>query len=174
MIIKNLTKNFYINLFIIFSIFIIDRITKIYVVSVNGKNSYEDLYSSKFLNIHLIWNEGIAFGLFSFHQNNLYNLLTLIISIIVIVILKMIINSYGIKKYGLMMIFGSSGIVMCPYLPEVFVHFPPPSHPDFVSLPGFEPSLQDPGNIKNSDRDFLSISHISSYHHTLHTSIASH
>ena len=106
MIIKNLTKNFYINLFIIFSIFIIDRITKIYVVSVNGKNSYEDLYSSKFLNIHLIWNEGIAFGLFSFNQNNLYNLLTLIISIIVIVILKMIINSYGIKKYGLMMIFG--------------------------------------------------------------------
>ena len=108
MIIKNLTKNFYINLFIIFSIFIIDRITKIYVIGVNGKNSYEDLYSSKFLNINLIWNEGIAFGLFSFSQNNLYNLLTLIISIIIIVILKMIINSYGIKKYGLMMIFGGA------------------------------------------------------------------
>ena len=108
MIFKNLTKNFYINSFIIFSIFIIDRITKIYVISVNGKNSYEDLYSSKFLNINLIWNEGIAFGLFSFSQNNLYNLLTLIISIIVIVILKMIINSYGIKKYGLMMIFGGA------------------------------------------------------------------
>jgi len=108
MIIKSLTKNFYINLFIIFSIFIIDRITKIYVIGVNGKNSYEDLYSSKFLNINLIWNEGIAFGLFSFSQNNLYNLLTLIISIIIIVILKMIINSYGIKKYGLMMIFGGA------------------------------------------------------------------
>ena len=108
MIIKNLTKNFYINLFIIFLIFIIDRITKIYVIGVNSKNSYEDLYSSKFLNINLIWNEGIAFGLFSFNQNNLYNLLTFIISIIVIVILKMIINSYGIKKYGLMMIFGGA------------------------------------------------------------------
>ena len=108
MIIKNLTKNFYINLFIIFSIFIIDRITKIYVIGINSKNSYEDLYLSKFLNINLIWNEGIAFGLFSFSQNNLYNLLTLIISIIIIVILKMIINSYGIKKYGLMMIFGGA------------------------------------------------------------------
>ena len=108
MIIKNLTKNFYINLFIIFLIFIIDRITKIYVIGVNSKNSYEDLCSSKFLNINLIWNEGIAFGLFSFSQNNLYNLLTLIISIIIIVILKMIINSYGIKKYGLMMIFGGA------------------------------------------------------------------
>ena len=108
MIIKNLTKNFYINLFIIFSIFIIDRITKIYVIGVNGKNSYKDLYSSKFLNINLIWNEGIAFGLFSFSQNNLYNLLTLIISIIIIVILKMILDSQGIKKYGLMMIFGGA------------------------------------------------------------------
>ena len=108
MIIKNLTKNFYINLFIIFSIFIIDRITKIYVISVDSKNSFEELYSSKFLDVNLIWNEGIAFGLFSFNQNNLYNLLTLIISIIVIVILKMIINSYGIKKYGLTMIFGGA------------------------------------------------------------------
>ena len=108
MIIKNLTKNFYINLFIIFLTFIIDRITKIYVIGVNSKNSYGDLYSSKFLNINLIWNEGIAFGLFSFSQNNLYNLLTLIISIIIIVILKMIINSYGIKKYGLIMIFGGA------------------------------------------------------------------
>ena len=108
MIIKNLTKNFYINLFIIFLIFIIDRITKIYVIGVNSKNSYEDLYSSKFLNINLIWNEGIAFGLFSFSQNNLYNLLTLIISIIILIILKMIIDSQGIKKYGLLMIFGGA------------------------------------------------------------------
>ena len=127
MIIKNLTKNFYTNLFIILSIFIIDRITKIYVVSVNGKNSYEDLYSSKFLNIHLIWNEGIAFGLFSFNQNNLYNLLTLIISIIVIVILKMIINSYGIKKYGLMMIFGGA-------LGNLFDRIFYKAVPDFIDL----------------------------------------
>ena len=62
--IKNLTKNFYINLFIIFLIFIIDRITKIYVISLDSKNLFNELYSTKFLNINLIWNEGIAFGLF--------------------------------------------------------------------------------------------------------------
>jgi signal peptidase II len=56
----------------------------------------------------LIWNEGIAFGLFSFSQDNLYNLLTVIISIIILVILKMIINSKGIKKLGLLMIFGGA------------------------------------------------------------------
>jgi len=108
MINKNLTKNFYINLFIIFFIFIIDRISKIYVINLNNKSLSSELYSSKFLNINLIWNEGIAFGLFSFTQNNLYNLLTLIISIIIIVILKMILDSQGIKKYGLMMIFGGA------------------------------------------------------------------
>ena len=108
MIIRNLTKNFYINLFLIFSIFLIDRISKIYVINFNIKNSSTELYTSKFLNINLIWNEGIAFGLFSFSQNNLYNLLTVIISIIILVILKMIIDSKGIKKYGLLMIFGGA------------------------------------------------------------------
>tara|TARA_B100001057_G_scaffold464122_1_gene518964 strand:+ start:183 stop:683 length:501 start_codon:yes stop_codon:yes gene_type:complete len=108
MIFKNLNKSFYTNLSITFLIFITDRISKIYVVNLSDQSYTRDLYSSKFLNINLIWNEGIAFGLFSFNQNNLYNLLTLIISIIVIVILKMIINSYGIKKYGLMMIFGGA------------------------------------------------------------------
>ena len=103
-----LTKQFYINLLIIITIFIIDRFSKAYVIYLDKFNQGYELFSSKFLNIHLIWNEGIAFGLFSFNQNNLYNLLTLIISIIVIVILKMIINSYGIKKYGLMMIFGGA------------------------------------------------------------------
>ena len=108
MIVKNLTKNFYIDLFIIISIFIIDRISKIYVINFDIKNSSTDIYTSKFLNINLIWNEGIAFGLFSFSQDNFYNLLTVIISIIILVILKMIIDSKGIKKYGLLMIFGGA------------------------------------------------------------------
>ena len=81
MIFKKLIKFFYIDLFVILSIFLIDRISKIYVISLYGKNSSTELYVSKYLNITLIWNEGIAFGLFSFSQNNLYNLLTLIISI---------------------------------------------------------------------------------------------
>ena len=125
MIVKNLTKNFYINLFIIFSIFLIDRISKIYVINFDIKNSSTELYTSKFLNINLIWNEGIAFGLFSFSQNNLYNLLTVIISIIILVILKMIIDSQGIKKYGLLMIFGGA-------LGNLFVRLFYKSVPDFI------------------------------------------
>ena len=108
MTLKKLTNFFYIDLFVALSIFLIDRISKIYVISFYGKNSSIELYVSKYLNITLIWNEGIAFGLFSFDQNNLYNLLTLIISIIIIIILIMIINSKGIKKYALLMILGGA------------------------------------------------------------------
>ena len=108
MIFKKLTKFFYIDLFVILSIFLIDRISKIYVISLYDKNPFTELYASKYLNITLIWNEGIAFGLFSFDQNNLYNLLTLIIALITIVILIMIINSQGFKKYALLMILGGA------------------------------------------------------------------
>ena len=108
MIFKNLNRSFYTNLSIIFLIFISDRISKIYVVNLSDQSFTRDLYSSKFLNINLIWNEGIAFGLFSFDQNNLYNILTVIISIIIVIIFKMIIESNGIKKYSLILIFGGA------------------------------------------------------------------
>ena len=108
MIFKKLTNFFHIDLFLVLSIFLIDRVSKIYVISLYGENSSTELYVSKYLNIILIWNEGIAFGLFSFDQNNLYNLLTLIIALIAIVILIMIINSQGFKKYALLMILGGA------------------------------------------------------------------
>ena len=108
MIIKNLTKNFYINLFIILSIFIIDRITKIYVISVDSKNSFEELYSSKFLDVNLIWNEGIAFGLFSASHENWYNILTIVIVFTALIILIMSIKQDGVQKYFLLIVFGGA------------------------------------------------------------------
>ena len=68
MIKKNLIKNF----FIILSIFLLDRVSKLYVIYLDKKNLNSEIFTSKFLNIYLIWNEGIAFGLFSFDQHNLY------------------------------------------------------------------------------------------------------
>ena len=102
------SKNFYINLIIILSIFILDRLTKLYVIYLDKINSSSEIFSSKFLNVYLIWNEGIAFGLFSFNQNNLYNFLTLFILLIIFVILYMITRSSGFKKYSLLMILGGA------------------------------------------------------------------
>ena len=103
-----LNKNFLINLFIVLGIFFSDRISKFYVISQSEKNLSYDLFQSKFLNISLIWNEGIAFGLLSFEKDHFYNILTILILIVVILILFMIFKSEGLKKYSLMMILGGA------------------------------------------------------------------
>ena len=108
MIIKNTGKNFIINLFFILLIFLLDRISKIYVIYLDKKLLGSEIFTSKFLNISLIWNEGIAFGLFSFDEKNLYNFLTLFIVIIITIIFFMLIKSIGFKKYSLLMILGGA------------------------------------------------------------------
>ena len=108
MILKNLSKNFYISLILIILIFILDRVSKVFVIYWTDKNLVTEIFSSKFLNISLIWNEGIAFGFFSFNQEYLYNLLTLIILLVVCIVLVMIIKDEGYKKYALTMIFGGA------------------------------------------------------------------
>ena len=103
-----LKKSFFINSFIITIIFSLDRISKFYIILKSETNLSSSLFTSKFLNINLIWNEGIAFGLFSFNKNYLYNLLTILIVIVIFIILIMIIKSEGFKRYALSMIFGGA------------------------------------------------------------------
>ncbi len=101
-------KKFLINFFFILIIFSLDRISKIYVIYQSEKNLFNDLFQSNFLNISLIWNEGIAFGLLSFDKSYFYNILTFLILIVVILIFFMILRSDGFKKYSLSMIFGGA------------------------------------------------------------------
>ena len=101
-------KNLLTNSLAVFLIFLFDRLSKIYVVYLDNKYNGLEILSSKFLNIHLIWNEGIAFGLFSFDNNVFYNFLTIFIFIIVLIILFMIFKSEEKKKYALLMILGGA------------------------------------------------------------------
>ena len=103
-----LNKNFLINLLTIIIIFALDRISKFYVISQSEKNFSYDLFESKFLNINLVWNEGIAFGLLSFEKDYLYNLLTILIIVLISIIFFMILNSKGLKKYSLLMVLGGA------------------------------------------------------------------
>ena len=106
--VKNFNKSFLINLLLIFAIFSLDRLTKIYVIYLDDKFLGSEIFSSKFLNINLIWNQGIAFGLLSFNEIIFYNILTLIIAIIILMILFLIFKSKGVKKYLLLMISGGA------------------------------------------------------------------
>ncbi|MDA9853778.1 signal peptidase II [Candidatus Pelagibacter sp.] len=106
--IKKIIKNFPLEYISIFLIFLLDRFTKLYVISLNEKNNNSELFSSQFLNIRLIWNDGIAFGLFSFKENYLYNFMTAIILVVIIIIFIMIIKNEGFAKYSLAMILGGA------------------------------------------------------------------
>ena len=103
-----LNKKLIINLFTVIIIFSLDRISKFYVISQSEKNLSYDLFKSKFLNINLVWNEGIAFGLLSFDKDHLYNLLTILIIVLIIIIFFMILKSRGFKKYSLLMVLGGA------------------------------------------------------------------
>tara|TARA_Y100001970_G_C13513186_1_gene499346 strand:- start:16 stop:519 length:504 start_codon:yes stop_codon:yes gene_type:complete len=127
MILKNVNRNFLINIILILFIFSLDRFSKIYVIYLDKKFFGSELFSSKFLNINLIWNDGIAFGLFSMTEKYLYNVLTGIIFIIIFIVLIMIFKSEGLKKYSLLMIFGGA-------LGNVFDRIFYKAVPDFIDL----------------------------------------
>ena len=103
-----LKKNYYFDILILFLIFILDRFSKIYVIYLSEKNNYSQIFSSKFLDIHLIWNEGIAFGLLSSSETYFYNLISTIIAIIIFILFLMIIRSKGLKKLLLISILGGA------------------------------------------------------------------
>ena len=124
---KYLNKSIYLNSFLVLLIFFLDRVSKIYVVNLNKENYSPEIYQSKFLNITLIWNEGIAFGLLSFSQNNLYNLLSFLIGIIILVVFFMIIKSDNLTRYPLLMIFGGA-------LGNLYDRITYKSVPDFIDF----------------------------------------
>ena len=101
---KKILKTF----IIVLVIFLIDRITKIYILNIAELNNNVDIYITPYLNFYLIWNKGIAFGLFSFDSNFFYNLISSLIVIISIVVIIMIINSSGFTQYSLISILGGA------------------------------------------------------------------
>ena len=125
--INNLGKNFYINLSLVILIFLIDRISKIYVIFLDNKFLGSEIFSSKYLNITLIWNEGIAFGLLNFEKNYSYNILTIFILTVIILILFMIIKTEGLKKFSLLLILGGA-------LGNIFDRIFYKAVPDFIDL----------------------------------------
>ena len=103
-----LKKNFFINLFTIIAIFSLDRISKLYIILKTETYLSPNLFSSKFLNINLIWNEGIAFGLLSYNENFIYNSITATIFIVIIILLIMLLNAERLNRIALLMITGGA------------------------------------------------------------------
>ena len=105
---KNNLKNFFLSLLIVLVIFFVDRISKLYILNLAETEKYVDIYFNSFLNFHLIWNTGIGFGLFSSGTSFYYNLITILIVLINIIILIMVFKSQDFKIFFFLMILGGS------------------------------------------------------------------
>ena len=72
------------NLIIIVTIFILDRLSKLSILKNFNESTY---FFNDFINFDLIWNIGIGFGLFSTDSMVIYNIITLIIALVIVVLL---------------------------------------------------------------------------------------
>ena len=101
-------KNFYLNLLIILIVFIFDRTTKLYILKLAEVENSVDLYITSYLNLFLIWNKGIAFGLFSIDESIIYNSITILIGLIIVTILYMMLKNNNIQRYFFALIAGGA------------------------------------------------------------------
>ena len=120
-------KNFYLNLVIILIVFIFDRVTKLYILKLAEVENSVDVYIAPYLNLFLIWNKGIAFGLFSIDGSITYNIITIIIGLIIIAILFMMLKNNNIQSYFFALVVGGA-------LGNFYDRIVYTSVPDFIDL----------------------------------------
>ena len=70
-------KKIVICIFILLSIIILDRISKLLILNILEETGRVDIYINSLLNFYLVWNKGIGFGLLSSDQDLFYNVVTL-------------------------------------------------------------------------------------------------
>ena len=97
-----------INLGVLLLIFAIDRFSKIYIVQKNLNGLSREIKLNNFLSLDLVWNKGVAFGLFSMNSVAFYNALTILILIIILIVLYLSFTSSGFKKIAYWMIAGGA------------------------------------------------------------------
>ena len=102
-------KSFFsIKFVIIFLIFLIDQVSKYYIINIFEFQN-EAIYLSSFLNFQLIWNEGIAFGLLSFENDLYYNSITFVIIIVISILLFLIKNDDQYSYFYSIIVGGALG-----------------------------------------------------------------
>ena len=115
------------SLLFIFVVFIIDRVSKISVIKFTEPLDEISIQITSFLNLNLIWNDGIAFGLLSFDQKSYYSLLTFIICLITLILIWVMLKAKGLEKIGFLMVIGGS-------LGNIFDRLYYSSVPDFIDF----------------------------------------
>ena len=92
---KIYSKEHIYSIVIIAIIFTLDRYSKIQII--NNFNS-GTFYINDFINFDLVWNTGIGFGLFSSGSSFLYNLITFIIGLVILILFIINFKSENVEK----------------------------------------------------------------------------
>ena len=107
-LIKIKVRKFFLNFIFVLILFCIDRFSKIYIIELSEKTNVAEIYLTSFLNSYLVWNTGIAFGLFSLSSELIYNLFTALIVVINLIIIYLSIVTKDFRRYFFLLILGGS------------------------------------------------------------------
>ena len=105
---KILLKKISTNLVILIIVLLIDRLTKYFIINLAEIENSVDIYVTSYLNLYLIWNKGIAFGMLSSGEGVIYNFITGAIGIITLIIFYMIWINNNIQRFFLVLIVGGA------------------------------------------------------------------
>jgi len=122
---KIFSKEAVVPIVLLVSIFVFDRVSKIWIINQQEQNS--TIFINKFLNFELIWNTGIGFGLFSTDPNIFYNLTSLFIFLVVLFLCYLIFRSNFFDKIYFSIVLGGALGNLC----DRVVYFAVPDFIDF-------------------------------------------
>ena len=90
---------------IILLTFFLDRYSKFFILENFIGDTY---YINDFINLDLVWNTGIGFGLLSSKSTILYNLITLLIGTVIIILFIVFFKSDNYEKFIFTIIIGGA------------------------------------------------------------------
>ena len=118
-------KENYLFFILIIILFLIDRIAKIKALEI--LQDKELIFINDYLNIDLVFNTGIGFGLLSFNEGIYYNLITLLIFSIILVLFFFMLKSTLREKLFFSLIIGGA-------IGNLYDRFIFQAVPDFIDL----------------------------------------
>lgn len=125
--IAQLKNKILLSIFIITICFLTDRISKIYILNYFIQNNLSDLYINPYLNLILLWNKGIAFGLLE-SESFFYNFLSILIFMIIVFIIYLIFKSD--RKFEIVCFSMISGGAIGNFIDRLYYN----AVPDFIDI----------------------------------------
>ena len=126
-LIKNKLKKNYIYILIIILMFVLDRASKEYVIKFFLSYQEPSYYLFPFLNLTLVWNSGMAFGLFESESNTYHIISAVIASVIIILIIWLYKSTLLVEKIALSIVIGGA-------LGNLFDRIKYNAVPDFIDM----------------------------------------